>query len=148
MKTVESGARSAQGHALPPGDEALSVNDMIETARKAATEWSHQSKAQYLIDAIGERATTAAVGLTDARTVRGWARDGSIDDAQHEQRLAQLFEVVHVIADAYSPAVAITFLRGSNPHLGDRSPLAVLARDDIETAGPAVIAAAHALVEG
>ena len=55
--------------------------------------------------------------------------------------------MVWAVAEAYSPAVAAAFLRGTNPHLGDRAPLVVLAEEPPDKAGPAMLAAARRLIE-
>lgn len=124
-----------------------SIVDVIEEACKRAVMTSSQEHAQFLIPAIGARITTAAVGLRDARAVRGWARGQRVKQAAAQQRLQELYQVVWAVSQAYSPAVAAAFLRGTNPHLGDRAPLVVLAEDPPDKAGPAVLAAARHLIE-
>lgn len=121
--------------------------DVIEQACKDAVRLSSQDQAAYLLQTIGARVTTAAVGLKDARAVRGWASGTAIKQPDVAQRLQELFQVVRALDAAYSPAVATAFLRGTNPRLGDRSPLAVLATDDPDEAGPALLAAARFIIE-
>ncbi|MBA3885923.1 MAG: DUF2384 domain-containing protein [Acidobacteria bacterium] len=131
-------------HSTESGDGAV---DVIDQACKRAVMTSSQEHAQFLIQAIGARIATAAVGLRDARAVRGWARGQRIKKADAQQRLQELYQVVWAVSQAYSPAVAAAFLRGTNPHLGDRAPLMVLAEDPPDKAGPAVLAAARHLIE-
>ena len=121
--------------------------DVIEEACKRAVTLNPQEQAAYLIDTVGARMVTAAVGLRDARAVRAWARGQGIKQPDVEQRLQELYQIVWAVAEAYSPAVAAAFLRGTNPHLGDRAPLVVLADGDPMTVGPALLAAARALIE-
>ncbi|HEX9888841.1 MAG TPA: hypothetical protein VGA69_05150 [Nitriliruptorales bacterium] len=99
------------------------------------------------MEAIGARMATAAVGLRDVRAVRAWIRGGDIKQAAAEQRLQELFQVVWAISERYSPAVAAAFVRGTNPYLGDRAPLIVLADEPPEKSGPAILAAARHLLE-
>lgn len=126
---------------------ALAAEDLIERACKLAVTTPPREQADFLVDAIGARMVTAAVGLRDARAVRAWARGGDIKEAAAEQRLQELFQVVWAISERYSPAVAAAFVRGSNPYLGDRAPLVVLADEPPEKAGPAILAAARHLLE-
>lgn len=121
--------------------------DVIEQACKEAVRVSTQEQASYLLDTIGARMTTAAVGLKDTRAVRGWAGGTLIKQPDVARRLQELFQVVRALDEAYSPAVAMAFLRGTNPQLGDRSPLVVLATDDPDTAGSALLAAARFIIE-
>lgn len=121
--------------------------DLIERACKLAVTTPSQEQAQFVVDAIGARMVTAAVGLRDARAVRAWARGGEIKEAAAERRLQELFQVVWAISKAYSPTVAAAFMRGTNPYLGDRAPLVVLADEPPDQAGPALLAAARHLLE-
>jgi protein gp37 len=124
-----------------------SADDIIEAAAKQAVTTTPQEQAAFLLDAVGARITTAAVGLKDARAVRGWADGKSVKEADVEQRLQELYQVVVAISEAYSSSVAVAFLRGTNPHLGDRAPLVVLADSDPNDAGPALLKATRALIE-
>lgn len=127
--------------------ELPDVNDLIERACKLAVTATTREQAQFVVDAIGARLATAAVGLRDARAVRAWARGGDIKEAAAEQRLQELFQVVWAVSERYSPAVAAAFMRGTNPYLGDRAPLTVLADEPPEKGGPAILAAARHLLE-
>lgn len=127
--------------------DAVPVGDLVEQACKLAITTSTQQQAEFIIDAIGARLATAAVGLRDARSVRAWANGRNIKEAAVEQRLQELFQVVWAISERYSPAVAAAFVRGTNPYLGDRAPLVVLADESPEKGGPAILAAARHLLE-
>lgn len=122
--------------------------DLIERACKLAVTTSTAEQARFLVETIGARMATAAVGLRDARAVRAWARGSDIKQPVVAQRLQELYQVVWAVSERYSPAVAAAFLRGTNPRLGDRAPLVVLADDVPEEAGPALLAAARRLIEG
>ncbi|MGI8793234.1 MAG: hypothetical protein ACR2H3_08660 [Acidimicrobiales bacterium] len=122
-------------------------NDVIERACKRAVVTSSQEHARFVIDTVGARIATAAVGLRDARAVRGGARGQRIKQVDAQQRLQELYQVVWAVSEAYSPPVAAAFLRGANPHLGDCAPLMVLAEESPDKAGPALLAAARHLIE-
>lgn len=126
-----------------------SVADAWEAAYKDSVVTPAWEQAQHLIGAVGVRYTTAALGLKDARTVRGWV-ERQAEPREHDVsgRLTVLFRIVRAIEIIYSPSVAATFLRSSNPQLDDQAPLVVLANQDIDTAEPAVLAAARAFLEG
>lgn len=132
-------------HATDPSDGA-SI-DVVERACKRAVVTSSQEHARFVIDTVGARLATAAVGLRDARAVRGWARGQGIKQAHAQQRLQELYQIVWAVAEVYSPAVAAAFLRGTNPYLGDRAPLVVLAEEPPDKAGPALLAAARHLID-
>lgn len=100
----------------------------------------------YLLGTIGQRRTTAAVGLKDARTVKAWAAGtAQVREAAVEVRLRALYRAVWMITEAYAAATAAAWLESTSPYLGDRSPLVVLAQSEDETA---FLAAARALLEG
>ena len=129
------------------GPDHIATTDVIERACKRAVMTSSEEQARFVIETVGARIATAAVGLRDARAVRGWARGQHIKHSHAQQRLQELYQVVWAVAEAYSPAVSAAFLRGTNPHLGDRAPLVVLAEDPPDKAGPALLAAARRLIE-
>lgn len=128
-------------------DTSRQVEDLIERACKLAITTPPCEQAEFVMEAIGARMVTAAVGLRDARAVRAWARGGDIKQAAAEQRLQELFQVVWAISERYSPAVAAAFVRGTNPYLADRAPLVVLADEPPEKGGPAILVAARHLLE-
>lgn len=121
--------------------------DVIEQACKRAVRTTPQEQARFVLDALGARTATAAVGLRDARAIRSWARGSRIKQEEVLQRLQDLYAVVWALSESYSPAVAAAFMRGTNPYLGDRSPLVMLAEDPVDKAGPALLAAARHLIE-
>lgn len=125
------------------------VDDAWEAAYKDALVLPSWEQAGYLLDTIGPRFTTAAVGLQDARTVRRW-REATMAPREHDVagRLAILYRLTRVIADVYSPDVAMAFLRSSNPQLDDDSPLMVLREGDPEETQKPLLAAVRAFLEG
>jgi hypothetical protein len=130
-------------HPASPIDEAW------EAAYKDSLVLPAWEQAGYLLDSIGARFITAAVGLQDARTVRRW-RNEQIEPREHDVagRLAILYRITRAIADVYSPAVAAAFLRAANPQLDDTSPLMLLRDGDPDDVQKPLLAAARAFLEG
>lgn len=125
------------------------VDDAWEAAYKDSLVLPAWEQTRYLLDAIGARFTTAALGLQDARTVRRW-RDDRVAPREHDVagRLVILYRVTRSISDVYTPAVATAFLRSANPQLEDTSPLMLLRDGDPDDVQKAVLAAARAFLEG
>jgi len=113
-----------------------------------STTWAPRETATYVLERIPVQLATAAVGLRDARTVRAWAEGGAIKENEVAHKLQVLFRVVYALAETFGPHVAAAFLRGSNPTLGDRAPMAVLATSPAADAETAVLSALHGLLEG
>ncbi len=128
---------------------ASRVDDAWEAAYKDALVLPAWAQTAYLLDTIGARFTTAALGLQDARTVRRW-RDEQIAPREHDVagRLTILYRLTRCIADVYTPAVATALLRSANPQLDDTSPLMLLRDGDPEEVQRPLLAAARAFLEG
>lgn len=121
-----------------------------EAAFKDTVTTSPHEQAGWLLEALGPRMTTAALGLADARTVRRW-RDERTDPREHDVagRLALLFRVTRAIAGVYEQgAVAAAFLRSANPQLDDEAPLILLADNDPDVVQRDLLAAVRAFLEG
>jgi hypothetical protein len=125
----------------------VSVSDevVLEQAQKLSVQVSSEEQARYVVDAVGSRLAAAALGLRDTRTVNSWAHGGPIKGPLHEHRLQALFRVTYAVKERYGPAVAAAFLRGSNPALGNRAPMTVLANESPADAEQATIAAVETL---
>lgn len=125
------------------------VADAWEAAYKQSLVTSGWEQARHLIEAVGVRYTTAALGLKDARTVRAWVEKHA-EPREHDvvSRLTVLYRVVKAIESVYSSTVAAAFLRSSNPQLGDEAPLVVLATRPVNEGERLVLAAARAFLEG
>lgn len=116
---------------------------------QAGTELDDLDQVAYLLDAIGPRFTTAGVGLNDARTIRR-RRDERIEPREHDvaARVSILYRLTRSIAEVYSPAVAMAFLRSTNPQLDDTSPLVLLREGDPDVVQKPLLAAARAFLQG
>jgi len=125
------------------------IAEAWERAHKDVVNDPAAQKADYLLESIGPRIASAALGLADARQLKRWAAE-DIEPREHAValRLDAVYWVVRALAPVYSPGVAARFLRSANPQLGDEAPLVVLARADNERAIAVVLAAARAFLEG
>lgn len=128
------------------GRTEASVAEVLERAHKQSVRVPPVDQARFVQDTLGSRLAAAALGLKDTRTLSSWARGGPIRVAEGEHRLQVLFRVVTAVTDAYTPAVAAAFLRGSNPTLGDRAPMIVLADQDPADAETQLLPAVEALL--
>lgn len=131
--------------------EALSGRDIEQVeaaAYKFSTTWEPAAMAGFVLDNVPVQLATAAVGLRDARTLRAWADGREIKESEAAHKLQILFRVVHAIVNTYGKHVAAAFLRGTNPALGARAPMAVLATSSAAEAEPAILSALHGLLEG
>lgn len=128
---------------------ASSIDAAWEAAFKDSVALPAWEQASYLLDSIGARFVTAALGLQDARTVRRW-RDDQLEPREYDVggRLTLLYRMSRAITDVYSPAVATAFLRSANPQLDDTSPLMVLRSGDPDEVQKPLLAAARAFLEG
>lgn len=121
-----------------------------EHAYKDAVTKPVHEKAQYLLQTVGPRIATAALGLADARQLKRWASEPGIEPREQavDLRLDAVYHVARAISETYSPAVAARFLRSANPQLGDHAPLTVLAAAVTPQEIVRVLAAARAFLAG
>lgn len=122
------------------------AHEVMERAQKLSVRVPPDEQASFVQEVLGSRMAAAALGLKDTRTLSSWARGGFIRSVDGEHRLQVLFRIVSAIDDAFTPAVAAAFLRGSNPALGDQAPLVVLADEPPVQAEPRLLAALEALL--
>lgn len=122
------------------------VHALLERVHKRSITVPAADQARFLQDVLGARLAAASLGLKDTRTLQSWARGGPIKGADHGHRLQALYRVATTLTEAFTPAVAAAFLRGSNPTLGDRAPMLVLADDPPAEAEQRVVAAVEALL--
>lgn len=122
------------------------THEVMERAHKLSVRVPADEQAAFVRQVLGGRLAAAALGLKDTRTLSSWAQGGPIRATDGEHRLQILFRVVTAVTEAFSPAVAAAFLRGSNPALGDQAPLIVLADEPPVLAEPRLLAALEALL--
>ncbi len=121
-----------------------------ERAYKDSVTEPIERKAQFLLETVGPRIATAALGLSDARQLKRWAAEPGTEPREHvvALRFDALYRVARAISAVYSPAVAARFLRSANPQLGDDAPLAILASAETSKEITRVLAAGRAFLEG
>ncbi len=90
--------------------------------------------------AFGTRAALATWAGTHRSQVTRVAR-GQVVGGETGWRLAALAAIVTALLVVYEPEAIPGWLRGNNPHLGDRRPLDVLAAGDVTAVMGAVQAA-------
>ena len=122
------------------------ATEVLEYAHKQSIRVPPTEQAQFVREVLGSRLAAAALGLKDTRTLSSWARGGPIRSLDGEHRLQVLFRVVTAITKAFTPGVAAAFLRGSNPTLGDRAPMIVLADTTPSTAENELLPAVEAFL--
>jgi len=122
------------------------THEVMERAHKQSIHVPPGEQAAFVQGVLGSRLAAAALGLKDTRTLSSWARGGPIRGEIGGHRLQVLFRVVTAIDEVFNPAVAAAFVRGSNPALGDKAPLIVLADEPPFLAEPRLLAAVEALL--
>jgi len=97
-----------------------------------------------LREVLGAKLVAYLGGVRETRAVRQWA-DGvrGVQDPADERRLRLAYQVAGLLGVRESVRVVQAWFQGLNPELGDRAPARVLREDDLDLAGPLVLAAAR-----
>jgi hypothetical protein len=97
-----------------------------------------------LREVLGAKLVAYLGGVRETRAVRQWA-DGvrGVQDPVDERRLRLAYQVAGLLSVREPAGVVAAWFQGLNPDLGDRSPARVLREDDLDLAGPLVLAAAR-----
>jgi hypothetical protein len=108
-----------------------------------------ETAAKELRELLTPRLVAYIAGVRETRAVHQWA-DGirEAKSAAVEERLRFALQVALLLSEHDTPRVVQAWFRGLNPHLEDRSPARLLRDDELEAAGPLVLAAARAFVVG
>ncbi|WP_100464648.1 hypothetical protein [Mycobacteroides abscessus] len=97
-----------------------------------------------LTDQLGLKLVAYLVRARESRVVRQWAQGTLVlANAQDIERLRLTLQAASLITARESAAIAQAWFQGLNPDLGDISPARLLRENDIDIAGPAVLAAAR-----
>jgi len=97
-----------------------------------------------LRELLGARLVAYLGGVRETRAVRQWAEGTrSIGSGRDLSRLRVAYQAAVLLAERDRPAVVQAWFTGLHPVLGDRSPARVLREDDLDEAGPQVLAAAR-----
>jgi hypothetical protein len=98
---------------------------------------------EKLVEIVGRKLTAYIGGVRDARAVDRWIAGGAIyGDA--ESRLRFAFQVARALSEHDPAAVVQTWLMSVNPELGDRVPLRLMRKNEIDAVAPAILSAARA----
>jgi hypothetical protein len=97
-----------------------------------------------LRELLGARLAAYLGGVSETRAVRQWARAERAPGEQTQQRLRVALQVALMLDQSDGPEVSQAWFQGLNPELEDRSPARLLRDEDLQEAGPVVIAAARA----
>ncbi len=113
-------------------------------AHTAATRLEPAVLVKELRELLGARLVAYLGGVRETRAVRQWAEGTrSIGSGRDLSRLRVAYQAAVLLAERDQPAVVQAWFTGLNPVLGDRSPARLLREDDLDEAGPQVLAAAR-----
>ncbi len=83
--------------------------------------------AAYLQEQVGQRMAAAIAGLSDAKQVGRYTRQGGPrPHPANERRLREGYKVVRMLVEAYDAKTARAWLFGTNSRLDDEAPIEVL----------------------
>ena len=100
--------------------------------------------ATYLQDVVGQRIAAAMAGLSDAKQIGRYARDGGPQPhATADRRLREGYKIVRMLVNAYDDKTARAWLFGTNTRLDDQAPIEVLGADTESAEFAAVLRAAR-----
>lgn len=97
---------------------------------------------------LGARLVAYLGAVKETRAVHEWAEGRRRPSLEVQRRLRLALQVALPIAEADGPEVARVWFQGLNPQLEDRSPARLIRDGDLDSIGPAVIAAARAFLVG
>jgi len=99
--------------------------------------------ASYLQDTVGQRIAAAIAGLSDAKQIGRYAREGPDPRGMTDRRLRAGYKVVRMLVDAYDDKTARAWLFGTNTRLDDRAPVEVLGEAESTADFASVVQAAR-----
>ncbi|TDW26956.1 hypothetical protein [Cryobacterium psychrophilum] len=99
-----------------------------------------------LRETLGAKLVAYLGGVRETRAVREWAEGTRTPSSDVVLRLRTSFYVMAMLRDRESASTVASWFQGMNPELNDVSPARVLREQELETAGPAVLAAARSFV--
>lgn len=97
-----------------------------------------------LRDILGARLVAYLGSVKETRAVRQWAEGDRDPSAEVVVRLRTAYHVAALLRQKDSAEVVQAWFQGMNPRLDDVAPARLLREGDLETVGPAVLAAARA----
>jgi hypothetical protein len=94
-----------------------------------------------LVELLGAKTLARIAGISETRAIQQWMNGR----APHSQQLLRFtLQVALMVANATDTDVARAWFHGSNPHLNDRSPAALLREGPLEEVQGVIVAAARA----
>ena len=96
-----------------------------------------------LRELLGAKLVAYVGSVSETRAVRQWADGQRHPSAAIERRLRLAFQVAGLLAERDDARVIQSWFQGMNPQLGDDSPARLLRDEDLDMAGPRVLAAAR-----
>lgn len=112
-----------------------------------ASRCNQADMARYLQDTLGQQVAAYICGLRDAKMVGRWGR-GRKPRPPADLRLRQAYEAVRLIAEAYGPETAKSWLFGCNSQLDNEAPAYVLRYAENFDAMRTVVPIARGFVAG
>lgn len=103
--------------------------------------------ARYLQETLGQQVTAYVCGLKDPKMVGRWAR-GQKPRPPADLRLRQAYEAVRLIAGAYGPDTAKSWLFGCNSQLDNEAPAYILRYAETFDSMRAIVPTARGFVAG
>ncbi|TIH33808.1 hypothetical protein [Subtercola vilae] len=99
-----------------------------------------------LRETLGAKLVAYLGGVRETRAVREWADGTRIPADEVIQRLRAAYYVTAMLRDRESAPTVASWFQGMNPELDDVAPARMLREQDLDTAGPAVLAAARSFI--
>lgn len=125
--------------------DAERAQEVLEQAHKMSVRTPPHEQVVAVNKVLGSRLTSAALGIGNAQVIASWSRGTPIrEDAKH--RLQVLYRVLSAVSLAYDDAVAVAFMRASNPHLDNQAPIRVVADERPALAETRLLTAVAALL--
>lgn len=97
-----------------------------------------------LREILGAKLVAYLASVKETRAVRQWAEGDREPSAEVVTRLRTSYHAAALLREKDSAAVVQAWFQGMNPLLEDVAPARLLRDGDLETVGPAVLAAARA----
>ena len=110
-----------------------------ETAMRSST----AELVTALREVLGAKLVAYVGSVGETRAVRQWAEGQRHPSTLVERRLRLAFQVAGLLAERDDARVIQSWFQGMNPQLGDDSPARILRDEDLDIAGPRVLAAAR-----
>ena len=126
------------------GDHTVPDTSPAEAqAHRDVTRMTGPELAAALQDVLGGRLVAYLGGVRETRAVSQWAAGDRAPAAVAVERFRVAYLASQILLRHDSPGVVQAWFQGMNPDLGDQAPAWVLRRQELEEAGPAVLAAAR-----